>query len=281
MRGIGARARVSSRIPLPGRRVSANRSETGVAGASGAPLEHGPRFVYPTIGWDAAACGMPDASRRTRAINVSVCAGNMRCNVVERWSVAMSIVVVVQKDGTLVAAADSLGTNGAHIQPEDLVVGKDKVRRIGDSLFGFVGYSVYRNVFDCVFANEELNPTFHDRSAVFEFFVKFARLLASDYHFVAETEDDGSDEDGGSPFVKLNSNFIVANTNGIFVVDSDIAVIQYQRFWAIGSAYPIALGALHAVYNQDLSAREIATIGVEAAIKFHNFCGGGITVTEL
>ena len=83
----------------------------------------------------------------------------------------MSIVVVAQKDGSVVAAADSLATNGMHIQPEDLVVGIDKVRRIGDSLFGFVGYSVYCNVLDCVFANEELKPTFHDRSAVFEFFL--------------------------------------------------------------------------------------------------------------
>jgi ATP-dependent protease HslVU (ClpYQ) peptidase subunit len=62
---------------------------------------------------------------------------------------------------------------------------------------------------------------------------------------------------------------LIANKHGIFCAFSLREIYEYQRFWAIGSGEPYAIGAMHAVYAQEaLSATDIAKVGVGAGCQF-------------
>jgi len=61
---------------------------------------------------------------------------------------------------------------------------------------------------------------------------------------------------------------MVANAHGIFGVYPMREVYEFARFWSIGSGRKFAMGAMHVAYEQDLSAREIAEIGVRAGCEF-------------
>ena len=61
---------------------------------------------------------------------------------------------------------------------------------------------------------------------------------------------------------------VIANAHGIFGVYPMREIYQFSRFWAIGSGRKFAMGAMHVAYEQNLSAREIAEIGVQAGCEF-------------
>ena len=193
----------------------------------------------------------------------------------------MSIIVAVQKGEQIAMAADNGASDGCHVQPPDLVVNHQKVRRVGDSLIGMAGYAVYENVFEHLLGLGRIEFSLGNRNEVFVFFLRLLETLTRDYHFVSETNDDCTEEDRGSPFLKLNSRFIVANRSGIFVIDSDLTVVQYRNYWAIGNGCTFALGALHASYGGDASAQSIARTAAEAALRFGEDCRGDIETWDL
>jgi len=190
----------------------------------------------------------------------------------------MSIIVAVEKNEKLCVAADTVAFDGTHLQAPDLVINYAKVRRVGKSLLGCVGYAIYENLLDHFLSTATSIPDFEDRSAVFEFFLHFMHKLGKEYHFVGERN--GSDDETESPFIKLESRFLVANRHGIFVIDSDLTVVHYRKFWAIGSGCTFALGALHAVYDSDMSASDIALCAAAAAIRFDESCRGEIQLCK-
>ena len=61
---------------------------------------------------------------------------------------------------------------------------------------------------------------------------------------------------------------VIANRHGIFGVYPMREIYEFSRIWAIGSGRKFAMGAMYAVYDQALSAREIAEIGVRAGCEF-------------
>lgn len=53
---------------------------------------------------------------------------------------------------------------------------------------------------------------------------------------------------------------------------------EYTRFWSIGSGSEIALGAMHVAYDLDLSAQEVAELGLKAAVEFDNSTAAPLTL---
>lgn len=77
------------------------------------------------------------------------------------------------------------------------------------------------------------------------------------------------DEEDDDPYESSQMTVLLANPHGIFAVYSLREVYEYQRFWGIGSGRDYAIGAMNAVYdNPDLSAEDIARIGIEAGCAF-------------
>ncbi len=183
----------------------------------------------------------------------------------------MSIIVAVTKRGRTVVAADTLYLTGPHKDYARDLVGRSKVTRVGASLIGMTGWSVYQNIFDHYFSRLRRVPSLKDETSIFEFFLQFWKSLRDRYPFIKEQRE-GAD----SPFSDLDSSFIVANKHGVFDVHGNLTVWKHKEFCAIGSGSPYACGAAHALNEQLGSAKEIATLSVEAAIRFDDGCGGPV-----
>ena len=148
----------------------------------------------------------------------------------------MSTIVAVEKNGHTAVAWN----NASSVGERNCVnaIAPSNVQRVGDSLIGMTGYSVYHNIIEHYFSSKKTVP-FKDRTSIFEFFVKFWRDLRSDYHFV----DDQCDSENKAPFADFDSEFLIANRNGIFRVKEILSVSQFspysmilsRRWWMGGS----------------------------------------------
>ncbi len=187
----------------------------------------------------------------------------------------MSIVVAVKKDSEIVVAADSQNNFGPlTLLPDNHVA--LKIRQVGDSFLASTGWGVYANILTDVLAKHKKDIVLDDMPSIFAFFQNLWHDMHEHYSFV---NDQCQEED--SPFGDLDASFIVANRNGIFNIASDTSVAQFRKYYAIGSGSDISLGALHALYDSDLTAEQIARKAVAAAISFNVYCGGEIVVRKL
>jgi len=182
----------------------------------------------------------------------------------------LSIIVAVTKRKRTVVAADTLFLTGGQKDYSETLVGRSKVRPIGDSLLGVTGWSIYQNIIDH-YITRQRNVTLKDERAVFNFFLKFWKSLRQQYPFIKEQRE-GSD----SPFTDLDSSFLVANRHGIFDVHGNMTVWRHKEYCAIGSGSQYAYGALHALYNRIDSPEEIAVLATESAVRFDDGCDGPI-----
>ena len=187
----------------------------------------------------------------------------------------MSIVVAVKKHGHTVMAADSLISFGDMRMPADNLQ-VEKIRRVGGSLFASTGWGLYDNVLDDYLARQPAGEL-SDERAIFSFFMALWKELHARYTLVK----DQPDEDGKSPFGDLDASFLIANQTGIFHVGSDMSVSRMHQYCAIGSGGDYGLGALHALYGQNLDAETIARCAVETACAFDTKCGGEILVRHV
>ncbi len=186
----------------------------------------------------------------------------------------MSTIVAVEKNGRTAVAWDTMTTVGSLRVTNCL--DRTKVHRIGRSLVGVAGLSIYGNVLEHYFATKRA-PALKDATAIFDFFIKFWRDLRERYPFV----NDQWDDEDPTPFADLDAEFIVANRYGIFGVKEILSVSQFERFCAIGSGASHAEGALEVLYDQKGSAAEIAMRAVEVAISFDCKSGAPVEVAEV
>ncbi|HUT24352.1 MAG TPA: hypothetical protein VM492_08430 [Sumerlaeia bacterium] len=188
----------------------------------------------------------------------------------------MSIVVGVKKGRDIVIAADSQSVvDSSLISPADNHR-VSKIVKIGSAYLGATGWSLYENILEDFLAREK-RASLTNRRSIFSFFMKLWRDLHDRYSFV----NDQCDRDHDSPFGDLDASFLIVNRNGIFDVASDMNVVEFGKYYAIGSGRDFALGALHALYDGRLSAEQLAVRAAEAAVTFDARCGGEIEVRKV
>jgi ATP-dependent HslUV protease subunit HslV len=61
-------------------------------------------------------------------------------------------------------------------------------------------------------------------------------------------------EDEDDPYESSQIQALIANSSGIYGVYSYREVFEFDRFWAAGSGRSFALGAMHALYESELSS---------------------------
>ncbi len=180
----------------------------------------------------------------------------------------MSTVVVVKKAGKVCIAADSLTSFGDLKLNSNYDAAHDKILRHDENYLGIVGSAAHQLVMESVFASKRVaerktDIDFSSRLAIFETFRGLHPLLKEKYFLNAKDEDD-------DPYESTQIDALIANPFGIFGVHSLREVTEYKKFWAIGSGAEYALGAMFAVYDKKMSAREIAQVGVAAGAEFNN-----------
>ena len=179
----------------------------------------------------------------------------------------MSIAVAVRKDARIVLATDSQTNLGSERVPAANLSGP-KFMQIGEAYMAATGWTLYSNILADVLGRRRATPRLDDEANIFKFFMRLWEDLHARYNFVKDQADEAD-----SPFGSLDSTFLVACARGIFGVASDLSVLRYERYFAIGSGAPVALGAVHALYESEHDAEAIARCATLAAIDHDVYCG--------
>ncbi len=173
----------------------------------------------------------------------------------------MTTIAVVQKEGFAAIAADSLTTWGSAKESAEYVVNNQKILQIGQSYLAVSGPTSAKLAIKGHFANKpQVDLTSVD--AIFQTWLGLHTAL-KDHYFLnpKENEDD--------TFESTGVDVLIANSHGIFGVAAHRAVQQFSKFYAYGTGWQHALGAMYALYSQpDRSPEDIARCGIEAAAEF-------------
>lgn len=180
----------------------------------------------------------------------------------------MSTVVVAKKAGKVCIAADSLTSFGDLKLSSHYDAMHDKIISHDENFIGIVGSAAHQLVLESVFASKKviekkIDIDFSSRLSIFESFRTLHPVLKEKYFLNAKDEDD-------DPYESTQIDALIANPFGIFGVHSLREVIEYNKFWAIGSGAEYAIGAMFAVYDTAETAEEIAQLGVAAGAEFNN-----------
>ena len=171
-------------------------------------------------------------------------------------------------------AADTLTSFGMLKQPAHYVARPEKILEVDGSYVGLVGWCAHLPVLESALANGLKLPEVASERDLFEFSRVLHMTLKEEY-FLNTIE---SPED---PYESSQMMLFILNRNGMFRLCSIRSVDRCRRFAAAGSGMTYALGAMHAAYEQDLGAEEIARLGVEAGIEFDHSSQGPVTVKRM
>ncbi len=179
--------------------------------------------------------------------------------------------MVARKGGTLAIASDSLVTFGETRLPPGYEANQ-KMFAVGQSMVGAVGSVAHLQVLrQALGAIAQADLKLDSRDALFDTFVKLHPQLKD--KFFLNTKENDSD-----PYESSQFSIVIANSAGIFGVESYREVFEFERFWAIGSGRRFALGAMHAVWDRAKSAREVVQAGVLAGCEFDTSSAGPVRV---
>ena len=185
----------------------------------------------------------------------------------------MTTLTVVKKGDTVAIAADGLTTFGDTRLARSYKGEHDKILNIAGSWIGICGSSAHHLVLLSAFSKLE-DVKLGSRMEVYETFRRLHPIL-KEHAFLNPKEDEDD------PYESSQITALIANGSGIYGIYSYREVFEFDRVWAAGSGRNFALGAMHALYDTDMSAARIAEAGVAAGIEFDTSSGPPIVVHEV
>ncbi len=177
----------------------------------------------------------------------------------------MSIVCAVKKHNEIAISADSLLSYGSLKVTAGYLKNSKKLHAVNGSVIGLVGWSAITTIVEHLIENEPELFRFANRMEIVATLLKLHDRMKDDYFMQTR-------EDSDQPVESMQLHGLVINQHGLFEVNSYREVNEYDNFWAIGSGRRLALGAMHALYEQELSAQAIAEAGIRAAAEFDDGC---------
>ena len=183
----------------------------------------------------------------------------------------MTTIVVVKKLGRVAIAADTLTKYGNYTNERAAyIVNHEKIFPVGDSYIALSGSATVDLAIRDFFARKNKSIKLHTPLEIFRVWNELHLSLKNDYFLNPNKDQDDS-------FESSRSSALIANPHGIFGIDSYRYAQEYTKFYACGSGSEFALGALFAAYDSELSAADLATLGVKAAAEFDDATGEPIT----
>lgn len=177
----------------------------------------------------------------------------------------MSIVCAAIKDNEIAIAADTQMSFGSMLVTAGDLKNCEKLFKVNDSVIGFVGWKAMSTMLETIITEKEGLFVLDDRKKIYKTLMRLHEEMKKNYFL--ETY-----EDYGQPVESMQLDALVINKNGIYEISSYRDVNQYSRFWAIGSGARFGLGAMEALYDRGLNAKELVSAGVEAGAKFDSGC---------
>ena len=173
----------------------------------------------------------------------------------------MSTITVVKKNGVIAMAADTLTSSSCMKISAAYKACSHKILKFGETYLGFVGAAVNKDVFASLMEKRPGDLNFSSARHIFETFLTLHPVLKDKFYLSTSSET----------YESSGMNILVANPFGIFEVDEDRKVMEFQHFWATGSGREFALGAMLQAFDTHASARQIAVAGVIAATEFDRY----------
>lgn len=190
----------------------------------------------------------------------------------------MTTVVVVRKNGQVAIAADTLVTFG-DTRLSSRFEANSKLFKVdttsGPSYVGIAGtVAHFPALRKAMLALPKKELLLGSKDEVFDTFTKLHPILKET--FFLQTKEDDND-----PYESSQFSVVIANATGIYGLYSYREVFEFNEFWGIGSGRSFALGAMFVAWNKAKTAREIASIGVQAGCEFDKSSGGPVEVFTL
>jgi ATP-dependent protease HslVU (ClpYQ) peptidase subunit len=174
----------------------------------------------------------------------------------------MTTIVVVKKDGKVAIAADTLTTWGNTKESAEYVINHQKIIPYQDNYLGISGSATLHIAVEDFLSVAKKDIKMENVADIFRFGLKLHRKLKKKYFLRPDTDDDDS-------FETFRGDILIANPHGIFGLTAYRYVQEYSKFYAHGSGWEYALGAMFAVYDDNRrTAENIAEIGTEAGAEF-------------
>ncbi len=187
----------------------------------------------------------------------------------------MTTIVVVRKGDTAVIGADTLGTYGDQRESAAFVKNSSKLISVDGTWLAVTGHAAMDMALRNIFQETSCRRSFKGVNDIYKTSLQLHGIL-KDHYFLRL---DG--ESGEEAFESMQVSLLIANAHGIFGVCSKRTVLEYTKFYAFGSGEQYALGAMHAVYDQDTDAEQVARAGLEAAVTFDTGSGAPIELRSV
>lgn len=183
----------------------------------------------------------------------------------------MSTVTVVKKDNQVAICADSLTKYGSEKNAAKYVANHKKIIKVNDTYIGITGpqsgHLALQEYFEQELKNEDHSVDFSSVNKIYKTWLKLHHNLKEEYFLETGKSDDVQ-------FECTAMDILIANPHGIFGVSAFRDIQEFTKFYAYGDGNEYALGAMFTKYNEeDLSATDIAKIGVTAAAEFNDTTG--------
>ena len=185
----------------------------------------------------------------------------------------VSTLTVARKGSRIAIASDALTTFDETRLPPDNDAAPEKIVRIGDAYVGIVGFTAHHLVIQDALERME-TADFSSRRAIFETFVDLHPVLKEDYYLLPDSGEEGD------PYESTQVSILIASPAGIFGVYDMREVHEFKKFWAMGSGFAYALGAMDARYDDAPDAASVASLGIEAGCTFDRSSGLPVSVFE-
>lgn len=187
----------------------------------------------------------------------------------------MTVIVAVNKDDKIAIAADSLLSYGESGAYDTSNTEYSKLMDGRKTIIGCAGEINYTSVIPKVFKKKRY-PALNSIDKVHAFFSELLVLMKKRYGFV---NNQSSNTD--TPFTQLSAEFIIVSAGKIFIVDDTMTIVEFNRFAAIGSGQPYAMGALYNLYDGRMNSSTIAKRAIETAINFDTSCGEPVEILTI
>ena len=177
----------------------------------------------------------------------------------------MSIVCAAIKNGVVAISGDTQTSYGSLNVSATHMKNSGKLYGVKRSIIGVVGWRAMTDVLEHLMINEKELFQLDNRMDIFSTLLQLQQKMKDEY-FIDTTED------GDQPVEFNQLTAMIVNNHGIFQIGSYREVNQYNTCWAIGSGKRLGLGAMHALYSTNVSAKRIVEAGVRAAAEYDDSC---------
>ncbi len=186
----------------------------------------------------------------------------------------MTVIAAAVKDGQVSIAADTQSNFGSLKCAAGYMQDYSKIFKANGNIIAITGWTATTQILEYLADKEPKSFVLNSRWQILDFLLGFHERFKDEFFFETRENND-------QPVESNQLDGLIINGEGIFSFASYREVHQHNKFWALGSGRRFAMGAMHALYEKDFTANEIAEAGIAAGAEFDDGCNFPIESYQL